>query len=61
MVYKIVTKVIGNKLKSIMPLIIDLAQSAFIPRHLIMDNIIFAFELIHSMKKKIGGQKRWLP
>lgn len=48
--YKIVSKVICNRLKNIMLMIIFRMQSAFIHRRLITDNIMMAYELLHSMK-----------
>lgn len=49
-IYKLVFKVICNRLKSIMPLIIYKIQSTFIPDRLIIDNMIVVYELLHSMK-----------
>lgn len=56
--YKVVSIVICNRIKSIMPLIIFRLQSAFIPWGLIIDNIMIAYKLLHSMKfnhKRRGG------
>ncbi|CAM8905799.1 unnamed protein product [Rhodiola kirilowii] len=44
---KIVTKVLANRLKTILPRVISESQSAFIPGRLISDNILAAHELIH--------------
>ena len=48
--YKIFSKVLANQLKKILPEIITENQSAFTKNHLIMDNILLAFESLHSMQ-----------
>lgn len=50
--YKVVTKIIANKIKHLMPHLIRPAQSSFIKGCNITDNIIVAQELIHSKKRK---------
>jgi hypothetical protein len=52
--YKIITKILANKLKSILSKIISPLQSAFVPPRNIQDNIILAHELIHIYKFKRG-------
>lgn len=54
-VYKIVSKVLSNRLKSVLPGLVDKAQSAFISGRAIQDNVIIAFEAIHAMKNKRMG------
>ena len=49
------TKTIANRLKLILPQIVDETQSAFVPGRLITDNALIAFECFHYMKKKYSG------
>lgn len=50
--YKIITKLIVNKLKSIMSRLISGTQASFVEGRSISDNIIIAQEVIHSMRHK---------
>ncbi|XP_050238477.2 uncharacterized protein LOC126687968 [Mercurialis annua] len=56
--YKLVTKIITNKLKPIMPLIVSPTQVSFIEGRNITDNIIIVQEVIHFMRTK-KGKKGW--
>ena len=47
--YKIFSKVLTNRLKKILPSIILEHQSAFTKNRLIFDNILVAFETLHSI------------
>ena len=49
-IYKVVSKVIANQLKLVLPEIVSENQSAFIPGRLIADNSIIAFECIHHIQ-----------
>lgn len=49
--YKIISKTITNRLKTLMNELITSNQSVFIPGRLIFDNIMIAHELLHSLNK----------
>ena len=54
---RIISKVIANCLKFILPNVISDAQSAFVPDHLITDNTTVAYELLHRLRNKRKGKK----
>nr|DAD28952.1 TPA_asm: hypothetical protein HUJ06_030420 [Nelumbo nucifera] len=54
--YKIVSKVLANRLKVLLPNIISNAQSTFVPGRAITNNVLVAFELIHFMRRKQKGK-----
>lgn len=54
---KIVTKTITNRIKIILPDIIDEEQSDFVKGRLIIDNALVAMECFHWLKKKDKGKK----
>lgn len=55
-IYKIVSKIIASRLKSLLPLLILLEQSGYVQGKQITDGIILTHEIIHSLKhsKKSG-------
>jgi hypothetical protein len=53
-IYKIITKILANRLKTMLPKIISPLQLAFVPSRNIQDNTILAHELLHSFKNKKG-------
>jgi hypothetical protein len=55
-VYKIISKVIENRLKHLLPTLISQQHAVFVEGRQIMDNIIHAHDLIHTLKlQKRGG------
>ncbi|WCJ31853.1 Polynucleotidyl transferase ribonuclease H-like superfamily protein [Euphorbia peplus] len=58
-VYKIITKLIANRLKSVMPQLVLPHQTSFVAGRNITDNTIIAQEAIHTMRKKTG-QSGWM-
>ena len=54
--YKIVTKIIANRLKHIMDKVISLMQASFVKGRYITNNIVIIQQLIHYMKRKRGKQ-----
>lgn len=51
-IYKLVSKVLANWLKQILPILMSKSQSAFMLDRIITDNIIVAYEALNSMKTR---------
>jgi hypothetical protein len=54
---KMVTKCIANRMKCILPEVVDEEQSAFVQGRLITDNALIAVECFHWLKKKTKAKK----
>ena len=50
--YKLISKVLANCMKSLLPYVVSESQSAFQSDKAISDNILVAFETLHHMKIK---------
>ena len=59
-VYKLVSKILANHLKTILPYIISKNQSIFTADRLITDNVLVAYEIMHFLKHKKGGNDNFM-
>lgn len=55
--YKCIAKIIAARLKTVVPGLVDISQSAFIPGRSISDNILMAQELFRGYKRDSGLPK----
>ena len=51
-VYKILSKILANRMKKVLPSVIDVNQSAFLGERGMMDNILVANETVAYLKKE---------
>ena len=59
-IYKIISKILVNRMKQVLPRVISETQSAFVPGRMITNNVIIAFEAIHHLKNLRGGKNAQL-
>jgi hypothetical protein len=59
-IYKMIAKVLANRFKVVLPHVISNEQSAFIPGRLITDNILVAFETLHTMDTRLKWNKGYM-
>jgi hypothetical protein len=53
--YKMVSKLLANRLKQVLENCVSEEQSAFIEGRSIFDNALIAIEVIHAFKRKTRG------
>ncbi|WZZ51021.1 hypothetical protein YC2023_051128 [Brassica napus] len=58
--YKIISKVLCQRLKIYLPLLISETQSAFVARRLISDNILVAQEMFHGLQTNKACQGKYM-
>jgi hypothetical protein len=58
--HKLISKVLANHLKNVLPYIISPTQSAFILERLITDNILATYETFHTMSSRMGGKRGFM-
>lgn len=58
--YKVVANMVANQFHKVLEDYIDGAQSVFVPRRLISDNVLLAYEILHSFHKKRLGNKGFM-
>ena len=59
-VYKIVSKVLANRLRDVLPSVVSKNQNAFQAGRVIIDNILMAFETLHYMKHHQTGKSGFM-
>ena len=55
-IHKVISKVLANRLKQVLLDIISPIQSSFVSGRLIIDNVIVAYEVMHSMHARKKGK-----
>ncbi|XP_030479177.1 uncharacterized protein LOC115696415 [Cannabis sativa] len=57
--YKVISKVLANRLKLVLDKIISPFQSALVSGRIIFDNILIAQEIVHTINNRKNGKRGW--
>lgn len=55
--YKVISKLLGNRLKKVLPELISENQSAFVQDRAITDNILISHEILHYLKTSTASKR----
>lgn len=56
-IYKLIVKMVANRFRLVLDKYIDPSQSAFVSSRIILDNILLAYEILHTFSQKSYGKK----
>ncbi|CAL1389652.1 unnamed protein product [Linum trigynum] len=59
-IYKIVSKILANRLAVVLPVVVSPEQNAFIKERQIVDNVLIGHEIMHYLKIKTKGKKGYM-
>lgn len=59
-IYKIISKILVNRLKAVLDICISKNQAAFVPGRQILDNVVLLHEILHFLKNKRQGSQGFM-
>lgn len=58
--YKLISKIIANKIKILLPLLISESHSAFVSKRQVADNILFLYKIFHFLRIKNKRKRNFI-